>query len=126
MIRLSKSSTSDKIVVTLEEARTIVNPYYLFVFTNESTREKFKVILNSLDDESPYKERYNKWTINTSTLLGGLPKGKYIYNIYEQVSSTNLDTTGLNLLENGKMLLIGEAIQFIENNVETEYKEYGG
>jgi hypothetical protein len=40
---------------------------------------------------------------------------QYIYEVYEQLSSTNEDTTGLNLVENGRMILkaVGETTNYL-------------
>jgi hypothetical protein len=103
MIVVTKGIQKD-IYVTLNESVTLTNPYFLFVFTNISTKEVLKVIVNSTDDKSNYPERVNQFEIDVD-LFDELPTGQWSYNIYEQLSSSNLNPTGLNLLENGKMLL---------------------
>lgn len=92
------------IMVTLQDSITLLNPYYLFVFTNISTKEELKVIVNSADDKSNFPNRINVFEIDID-LFDDLQTGQYIYEVYEQLSSTNLITTGLNLVENGKMIL---------------------
>jgi hypothetical protein len=103
MIVVTKGIQKD-IYVTLNESVTLTNPYFLFVFTNISTKEVLKVIVNSTDDKSNYPERVNQFEIDVD-LFDELSTGQWSYNIYEQLSSSNLNPTGLNLLENGKMLL---------------------
>lgn len=96
-------------VVTLEEKRTITNAYYLFKFAHDQSSSISYCIPT---DTSAYPERYNKFTITDTsnpTALSGqvnLNAGFYKYYIYEQSSSTNLDPTGLTLVEQGKALCI--------------------
>lgn len=90
--------------VTLTESVTLSNPYFLFVFTNVSTKEVVKVIVNSADDISSNSSRVNTFEIDV-TLFANATAGQWNYEVYEQTSSTNLDTNGLNILEVGKMIL---------------------
>jgi hypothetical protein len=127
MIILSKNSTSDIVIVTLEESRTLNNPYYLFVF--KSTTPEFTVtkIVNSADDASNFKNRFNSFTFNTSTIFATAESGQYQYYVYEQASSTNTNTTGLNLVECGKMFLKQTAADiFTGYQPTTTYKGYNG
>jgi len=103
MIVVTKGIQKD-IYVTLNESVTLTNPYFLFVFTNISTKEVLNIIVNSADDKSDYPERVNKFEID-NTLFDDLSTGQWSYNVYEQLSSTNTNIAGLNLLETGKMLL---------------------
>ena len=82
MIRLEQD-TINKVIVTLREFTTISNPFYLFQLTT-STED----LLNSIVK---------------------LPlKGFYKYNIYSQVSSTNLDLANITeLVEVGKVYVDG-------------------
>lgn len=105
MIRLSLGS--NVVVVTLSEKISINNPYYLFEFINNQTQIKYYCIATDL---SVYPERYNKFTIiikSSPNALNGeinIPLGdEYTYNVYEQSNNTNLDPTGLNVVENGLM-----------------------
>jgi hypothetical protein len=127
MIILSKNSTSDIVIVTLEESRTLNNPYYLFVF--KSTTPEFTVtkIVNSSDDASNFKNRFNSFTFNTSTIFATADAGQYQYYVYEQASSTNTDPTGLNLVECGKMFLKQTSADiFTGYQPTTTYKGYNG
>lgn len=113
MLVITKGMQSD-IMVTLQDSITLLNPYYLFVFTNISTKEELKVIVNSADDKSNFPNRINVFEIDID-LFDDLQTGQYIYEVYEQLSSTNLITTGLNLVENGRMILkaVGETTNYL-------------
>jgi hypothetical protein len=91
------------LVFTLTEKVTLSNPYYLFSF-------KHQVLMSSVNfiasDVSSFTTRFNKFLITETTgvtnLTSGivsLPEtGFYEYSIYEQTSSSNLNTdnaTGL-------------------------------
>ena len=92
--------------MTLNESVTLSNPYFLFVFTNVSNKDDIiKVIVNSADDKSNYPERVNQFEIDVD-LFDNATTGQWRYDVYEQTSSTNENTTGLNLVETGRMLLI--------------------
>jgi len=114
-------------LVTLNESTTIANAYYLFVFTNVSTKVEYKTIVNSTSDTSEYPTRINIYTFNTITLFATAQAGQFSYEIYEQQSSTNLSPTGLNLVECGKMLL-NPSVNLIQQGYEptTTYKGYAG
>jgi hypothetical protein len=106
MIRLNLGS--NVVVLTLSEKISISSPNFLFEFINNQTQIKYYCISTDL---SLYPERYNKFNIIVKTttpspLVGEIqiPLGdEYTYNVYEQVSSTNLVPTGLNVVENGLM-----------------------
>ena len=119
--------TQSDTIVTLNESTTIENPYYLFVFTNVSTKVEYKIIVNSASDTSAYPERVNIYQFNTITLFSTAQAGQYSYEIYEQASSVNTNPTGLNLVECGKMLLNPSA-NIIQQGYEptTIYKGYAG
>lgn len=114
-------------LVTLNESTTIVNPYYLFVFTNVSTKVVYTQIVNSASDTSSYPDRINIYTFNTITLFATAQAGQYSYEVYEQQSSSNTNPFGLNLVECGKMLL-NPATNLIQQGYEptTTYKGYAG
>ena len=50
MIVLNKQNSDEEIIVTLEESRTINDAYYLFVFTNVTTKDLIKLIYSTNDD----------------------------------------------------------------------------
>lgn len=78
-------------------------------------------------DTSSYTDRYNKFSIiegaddptNGSIILGD--EGFYSYNIYEQSSSSNLDPSGLTVIESGKMKLLGDNQTFTKHSITTSY-----
>lgn len=113
--------------VTLNESTTLVNPYYLFVFTNVATKAEYKKIVNSTTDISAYPDRINVYNYNTITLFATAQAGQYSYEVYEQLSSTNTNPSGLNLVECGKMLL-NPSVNLIQQGYEptTIYKGYAG
>jgi hypothetical protein len=106
MVRLNLGS--NVVVLTLSEKISIPSPYYLFEFINNQTQIKYYCISTDL---SLYPERYNKFNIIVKTttpspLVGEIqiPLGdEYTYNVYEQSNNTNLNPTGLNVVENGLM-----------------------
>jgi hypothetical protein len=106
MVRLELGS--NVVVLTLSEKISIPSPYYLFEFINNQTQIKYYCISSDL---SLYPERYNKFNIIVKTttpspLVGEIqiPLGdEYTYNVYEQSNNTNLNPTGLNVVENGLM-----------------------
>ena len=128
MLELTKGQTSEKIIVTLDELKTLNEPYYLFVFTHVTTKDVVKFIISAEDDESNYPERYNQFNLNTETIFGLKPVGEWHYIIYEQASSTNQDpdlTTSL--LEYGKMLLYPtSAFAYTKYDNPVTYKAYNG
>ena len=113
--------------VTLNESTTLANPYYLFVFTNVATKVEYKQIVNSTSDTSAYPDRINVYNYNTITLFASAQAGQYSYEVYEQISSTNTNPSGLNLVECGKMLL-NPSVNLIQQGYEptTIYKGYAG
>lgn len=113
--------------VTLNESTTLANPYYLFVFTNVATKVEYKQIVNSTSDISAYPDRINVYNYNTITLFATAQAGQYSYEVYEQLSSTNTNPSGLNLVECGKMLL-NPSTNLIQQGYEptTTYKGYAG
>ena len=126
MVILTRESTSDNIIVTLNEKKTISAPYYLFVYENVTTKEQVKFIINSTADLSLYPERYNDFVINTSVKFIGATIGQWNYNIYEQDSSTNTNSTGLLEVESGKMILTTDLFNYEGYEATTSYQGYGG
>jgi hypothetical protein len=113
VIRLIKGQTQN-IILTLTEKQTLTSPNYLFIFENRSTNTDIKFVKLNNTDISPYKERYNEFSIVVNTYFNTALNGQYTYTIYEQTSTTNTDPTGLNLLESGIMELEGTTISFTE------------
>jgi hypothetical protein len=148
MIRLDKNSNADMIVVTLSESSTLTNPYYLFVFINDTTRDRKNIVISSDYDLSSNKERYNMFLIDTAEEFKDLPAGDYTYIVYEQDSlipfqtgfdyffdipladSGNTDVVVGDLtlyeIENGKAQIIGPVKQFLENDIEITFIQNNG
>lgn len=119
MLNLVKGVTST-IVVTLTEKQLLASPNYLFVFTGRTTNKQTKFVLLNNADTSQFKDRYNKFSID-KVLFATAKDDEYVYNIYEQASTTNTDPTGLNLLETGIAKLSQPDTVFTEPNATTEF-----
>jgi len=112
MIHLNKG-TSTEFAVTLQEKTTLATPFYLFKFTNDTSKVDYFCIIA---DTSTQKQRFNLFSftegvndaLNGSLILSG--SGYYDYYIYEQDNSTNLDpANATGLVEQGKMRLFDSA-----------------
>jgi hypothetical protein len=126
MLLYTINSQSDTIV-TLTESTTLTSPYYLFIFTNVSTKVQYKINVNSTSDASLFKDRFNEFSFNTITLFATAQAGQFSYEVYEQASSSNLNPTGLNMVECGKMLLLPATNLNKQGYAPTTiYKGYGG
>lgn len=127
MLVLTQGQTAEKIIVTLNEFRTLTTGYYLFVFEHITTRDIVNKIFAFADDESTYPDRYNKFEVNTSVLFSIYSHGEWTYKIYEQANGTNTNTTGLTLLEYGILKLNPSAdFSFSKYNPVTTFKQYNG
>lgn len=126
MINLTQD-TSNLVVVTLTEKGTA--SHYLFQFKDLAANTSSYCVA---DDTSPYQERYNAFTIldtaNPTPADGevDLDKGEYKYLIYANSSSSNLDPTGLTLLESGMCVVIGTETEPTEYERTQTYVEYEG
>jgi hypothetical protein len=121
MIRLTKGQTQN-IILTLTEKQLLTNPNYLFVFTNRSANTEIKFVILNATDVSIFKDRYNEFSIVTNTNFGSSLNGQYVYEVYEQASTTNTNPTGLNLLETGIMELVGQAFSYTQYSTDDTYK----
>ncbi len=121
MIRLTKGQTQN-IILTLTEKQLLTNPNYLFVFTNRSANTEVKFVKLNETDVSIFKDRYNEFSIVTNTNFGSSLNGQYVYEVYEQTSTTNTNPTGLNLLETGIMELVGQAFSYTQYSTDDTYK----
>ena len=113
VIRLTKGQTQN-IILTLTEKQILTSPNYLFIFENRSTNTEIKFVRLNNTDISAYKDRYNEFSIVVNSFFNTALNGQYTYTIYEQASTSNLNPTGLNLLESGIMELEGTTISFTE------------
>ena len=114
MIKVVKASVNI-VALTLTEKRTVFTPTtYLFEFESQSTALKTYCIGV---DTSNWPERYNLFDIteqvNPDPLASevNLAEGFYTYKVYDNANSaTNVDPTGLKLLEEGFAKSIGTAV----------------
>lgn len=83
--------------LTLTEKVTISNPKFLFSVTHRQTMKMYNFLLT---DISAFKERYNKFSINENTY--NFFEGEYMYEVYAQTSSVNVNPALANeLVEEG-------------------------
>ena len=120
MVHLTKGETNT-IVLTLTEKQLLTNPNYLFVFTNRSNNEVIKFVKLNATDTSLYKDRYNEFSIVTNTYFNSALDGQYTYEIYEQVSTSNTNPSGLNKLETGIMWLVGSILTYNQYTTTDTY-----
>jgi len=107
-------------ILTLTEKVTVTSPDYYFVFTHVTTKDQVTFTLSDADDESDYKSRYNKFTIDPSNEFDGQPVGEWHYEVYEN------DADG-ELLEQGKLLLDrGEDFSYDKYDSTNSFKTYNG
>jgi len=126
MLTLTKGQTSEYLILTLNEKRTLTSGYYLFVFENITTRSSVKKVFSFSEDESHYTTRYNKFEVNTSTLFANEDSGEWSYRVFESETNTT-DTTGLTEVEMGILKLNKETdFSFSSYNTDTTYKQYNG
>ena len=136
MILLTKGETQE-IVLSLNEKVGIANPIFYFVFENDMTNESIAMVLT---DTSSYKARYNSFTLNTNTYFLNAKNGFWTYKVYGLTLPewNNINTTWElltnvtwnlldedELLEVGKMKLVGDAFEFIQyETLENNYIIY--
>lgn len=111
MIHLYKGQTN-RVILTLTENQTLAYPNYLFKFINRSSGWVKSFVLSNESDLSFFKDRYNEFEIVTNTYFKRALAGQYTYEVYEQTSATNIDSTGLTLLESGIMELHEEQVVY--------------
>lgn len=129
MIRLSEGDND--VAVTLTEDSTLTVPIYLFEFIDNQTQVKHYCIA---PDTSLYKYRYNLFNIkvvtSTPNPLNGevnlLQGNEFAYNIYEQVSTTNLNPLNTTFVVEYGMMTFDRSIDTREEYVtlETTRKAY--
>lgn len=119
--------------LTLNELTTLTNPNYLFKLTSEYTNQ-VKIFIAF--DTSNYPDRYNTFLITESSneiLTSGTvelnPTGQWLYEVYEQVSSTNLNVSACDNttpIEKGKVLVLGDTVTYKKRSSTINFKGYGG
>lgn len=117
---LTRGATQN-VYLTLTEKEVLINPNYLFVFTNVSSNRTVSFVKLNATDTSLYKSRYNKFSFIVNTLFPAALLGQYNYNIYEQASAVNTDPTGLTLLETGLMELKETTVIFTNHTSVNTY-----
>ncbi len=117
---LIEKNKTNTVILTLSEKTTLTNAYYLFEFISDETNNKVYFIPT---DISPNKVRYNEFTIIEPTNMS-LTVGTYKYTIYEQASSSNTNPSGLNVVEIGRVDVIGSttaipSVTYNKNKIPT-------
>ena len=128
MLQFKQDNTAAVMILTLTEFVTLLTPYYLFVFTNVTTKDVVAFVKAEIDDESNYPQRYNQFTIDAATVFDNQQPGEWHYKVYEQASSINTDPelTGA-LLEEGKLILDRTTeFAYTQYDSSTSYKVYNG
>lgn len=120
MLLFTKGENTE-IVISLNEKVVYTNPLFRFVFTNDMTGEVIDTILN---DISTYKSRYNLFQITINDYFLNAKNGFWTYEVYERYPKfwEQIDTQWQtldfnwsdNLIEVGKMKLVGTAFEFIQ------------
>lgn len=121
MIQLTRGQTQF-IYLTLTEKQLLSSPNYLYIFTNRSSNQQVKFVKLNNTDVSSYKDRYNKFQIVVNDYFSSSLNGQWDYQIYEQVSTSNTNPAGLNMLESGIMMLNQSATIFTEYTTTDTYK----
>lgn len=128
MIYIQKNTTNN-VVLTLTEKSNLVNPNYLFEFTNQFNDNPVTIYYTTTD-ASLAKQRYNLFNIEenvTGSTTGGtsvamsLMAGQYVYNVYESSASTLSvsATTGV-IVETGRMVVSDLDLSFIDEVIPTQ------
>lgn len=126
MLLINKNTTNN-LYLTLNESSEIYStggtPFYLFKLEFEQDNGYTTKYFNSSGTSS--NQRCNSFSIIESgsteyytgnTISLSLSTGQYKYSVYEQLSSSNLSTSGLNQVETGR-LFVKEA----NNNLNQYY-----
>lgn len=122
MIHLYKGQDNEIIFTGLELA-TIVNPYYLFIFTS-ANEDVVKFVGTNISTDA----RYQKISV-LNAVFNTKESGTWRYEVREQLSSTNVDPAlSGGVVEMGFMYL-HDAVQVapIEYDLQdNEFKAYNG
>jgi hypothetical protein len=123
MIVLTKGETKN-IYFTGSESCLLSEPYFLLIFTNRITQEIVKFVATN---ESTTL-RFDVFELEVNNYFEDSETGFWTYQIFEQASSSNLNPTGLNEVENGYMYL-NSAIVFeptTYNEQDNSFITYNG
>jgi hypothetical protein len=100
MIVITKGEFKN-IYFTGTESALLSNPYFLFIFTNRVTQEVVKFVVTNESNTL----RYDAFYLDVDSIFLNSETGMWTYQIYEQLSSSNTNSTGLNMVEDGYMYL---------------------
>lgn len=90
MIVLTQGQSNERVVVTLEEKRTIAAPFYVFTFTHATTKEQVQISFdNATQNLSSYRYRYDEFSFNTASMFNGKPTGEWLYEVQEVETISN-------------------------------------
>lgn len=111
MVRITQGQ-ANSVTVTLTEKGTA--SHYLWAFQSEATQQTVYCVA---DDTSPYPERYNEFSITEMASspdpldaeVTMRPTGQWYYWVYANSSASNLNPSGLTLLERGMCIVTGAA-----------------
>lgn len=116
MITLTLGQTTENIILTLNEKKTLASPAYTFRAEHVTTKEVISFTLGT--DLSAYTQRFNEFSINTSLLFSNATAGQYLYTVTE--------IAGVEV-ENGKLLLNKSTdFNYSGYQPETTYSGYAG
>ena len=122
MLHVYKGQNNDLIFTGLELA-TIVNPYYLFIFTS-ANEDVVKFVGTNISTDN----RYQKVSV-LNAVFNTKESGTWRYEVRDQISSTNVDPAlSGEIVEEGFMYL-HDATEFepIEYDLQdNEFKTYNG
>ena len=122
MILINKG-VSNTFDLTLTEKVTFANPYFLFVFRNDVTKDYQRKVIG---DDSLYTSRYNRFVIVEGTDVTFDPTGYWHYWVYAQTSQTNTDENlSTVLVETGKVHVEGTATTHSTHSTTRTYKTHG-
>lgn len=126
-----QQGTTRYVYATCREKSLLVNPYYVVKFVNDLGKNPRYCILT---DVSSYPIRTQKFSIVETTTPTALTnqvnlnyKGKWEYFIYESAVNNSIDTTGLTLVERGKLLVTNTPVTretYVPS--QTEREQYVG
>lgn len=122
MIHIYKGQNNEIIFTGLELA-TIVNPYYLFIFTS-ANEDEVKFVGTNVSTDA----RYQKVNV-LNTVFNTKESGTWRYEVREQLSSTNVDPAlSGSVVEMGFMYLHDAVVVApVEYDLQdNEFKAYNG
>lgn len=133
MILLTQD-TFNVVYLSLEEKMTNTSNYFLLSLVNDMTKEKYTGVLRNREATTEGLSRVSIKLISSGNPTGTngefklVNNGYYSYKVYEQTSTTNLDTTDasvVKLLEEGKANIKGaNEVEYTEHTDTTNTTNY--